>query len=121
MRTDTASDGAPERAGRSSARHVCVAASSLTGFAVLLLVGALVLLGLDTSRMAVGRVALYGVLALAVVMYAGAGRLIAGRVPRNAIGWLLGLIGLSLAATMLTEQYALHGLAVAPDRCPRPS
>ena len=118
MRTDTASDGAPERAGRSSARHVCVAASSLTGFAVLLLVGALVLLGLDTSRMAVGRVALYGVLALAVVMYAGAGRLIAGRVPRNAIGWLLGLIGLSLAATMLTEQYALHGLAVAPGSLP---
>jgi hypothetical protein len=44
--------------------------------------------------------------------------LIGSRVPRNAIGWLLGLIGLSLAFTMLTEQYALRGLAVAPGSLP---
>ena len=55
---------------------------------------------------------------LAVVVYAGIGRLIASRVPGNAIGWLLGLIGLSLAATMLTEQYALYGLATAPGSLP---
>ena len=47
-------------------------------------------------------------------MYAGTGRLIASRLPGNAIGWLLCLIGLSLAVTMLTEQYALYGVATAP-------
>ena len=36
----------------------------------------------------------------------------------NAIGWLLGLVGLSLAVTMLTEQYALYGLATAPGSVP---
>ncbi len=103
---------------RNSPRRVRIATWSLAGFTGLVLVAALVLLGLDTSRIAVGRVAFYGFSALAVVLYAGAGRLIASRVPRNVIGWLLALIGLSLAAGMLTEQYALHGLAVAPGSLP---
>jgi hypothetical protein len=90
----------------------------LAGFAVLVLVAALVLAGLDASRMVAARIAFYGIAALAVVMYAGAGGLIANRVPRNAIGWLLGLIGLSLAASMLMEQYALYGLATAPGSAP---
>jgi hypothetical protein len=99
-------------------RRAHAATWTLAGFTLLAMVAALVLLGLDTSRMAVGRVALYGVCALAVVVYAGSGRLIASRVPANAIGWLLSLIGLSLAITMLTEQYALHALAVAPGSLP---
>ena len=86
---------------RNSPRRVCIATWSLAGFTGLVLVAALVLLGLDTSRIAAGRVAFYGFSALAVVLYAGAGRLIASRVPRNAIGWLLALIGLSLAAGCL--------------------
>ncbi len=48
----------------------------------------------------------------------GAGRLIASRLPGNSVGWLLCLTGLSLAATMLTEQYALYGLATAPGSVP---
>ncbi len=103
---------------RNSLRRVRIATWSLAGFTGLVLVAALVLLGLDTGRMAAGRVAFYAFSALAVVLYAGAGRLIASRVPHNVIGWLLALIGLSLAAGMLTEQYALHGLAVAPGSLP---
>ncbi len=91
---------------------------SLAGFTMLILAAALVLLGLDTSKMATDRIAIYGIAALAVIVYAGTGRLVASRVPDNAIGWLLGLIGLSLAATLLTEQYALRGLAVAPGSLP---
>ena len=91
---------------------------SLAGFTMLVLAAALVLLGLDTSKMATDKIAIYGIGALAVVVYAGTGRLIASRVPGNTIGWLLGLIGLSLAATLLTEQYALRGLAVAPGSLP---
>jgi hypothetical protein len=99
-------------------RRAAVAAWLLAGLTLLVLTTALVLLALDTSRMAAGRIAFYAVAAVAVIMYAATGRLIAARVPRNAIGWLLGLIGLSLAAVMLSEQYALYGLAVAPGSLP---
>jgi hypothetical protein len=95
-----------------------VAAWSLAGFTMIVLAAALVSLGLDTSKMATNKIAIYGIAALAVIVYAGTGRLIASHVPGNAIGWLLGLIGLSLAATLLTEQYALRGLAVAPGSLP---
>jgi hypothetical protein len=103
---------------QSCPRRVRVAAWSVAGLTLLVLAAALVLLGLDAGRMAAGRIAFYAVAALTAVLYAGTGRLIATRVPGNAIGWLLGLIGLSLAAVMLTEQYALHGLAVAPGSLP---
>ena len=95
-----------------------VAAWSLAGFTVLVLAAALVLAALDVSRMTVGRVVFYGIAGLAVVVYVGAGRLIVSRVPGNAVGWLLGLTGLSLAASLLTEQYALYGLAAAPGSLP---
>jgi hypothetical protein len=58
------------------------------------------------------------VLAVAAVAYAGAGRLITGRVPGNPIGWLLGLVGLSLATATFTEQYALYGLVTARGSVP---
>ena len=57
-------------------------------------------------------------LAAAVLLYTGTGRLITARVPGNAIGWLLALIGLLLAGVMLTEQYALYGLVTAPGSPP---
>jgi hypothetical protein len=111
----------PERSRRtvrivrqSSGRWIRVAAWSLAGATVLILAAALVLLGLNAKRMGLNRIAFDGTIELAVVVYAGVGRLIASRVPRNAIGWLLGLMGLSLAASVLTEQYALYGLATAP-------
>ena len=95
-----------------------MAAWSLAGFTVLVLMAALVLAGLDASRMGTARVVFYGIAALAVVAYAGAGRLIASRVPGNAVGWLLCLVGLSVAGALLTEQYALYGLATAPGSVP---
>ena len=102
----------------SSGRWVRTAAWSLTGGTVLILVAAMVLLGLNAKRMGPGKIAFDGVLGLAVIVYAGVGRLVAGRVPRNAIGWLLGLMGLSLGASVLAEQYALYGLATAPGSLP---
>jgi hypothetical protein len=101
-----------------SVRRVRVMSWSLAGAAVLALTAALVFLGLNTERMAASRIGIYAILAVAVAMYAGTGRLITSRVPGNAIGWLLGLIGLSLAITMLAEQYALYGLATAPGSMP---
>ena len=103
---------------RPGRRQIGVAAWSLAGFTVLVLVAALVLVGLNAGRMAASKIGFYSILAVAVVVYAGTGRLVASRVPRNAIGWLLGLIGLSLAAAMFTEQYALYGLATVPRSLP---
>jgi hypothetical protein len=93
-------------------------AGPLAAFTVLEPAAALVLLGLNASRMDASRIVAYAILAVAVVAYAGTGRLITGRLPGNVIGWLLGLIGLSLAAAMLTEQYALYGVATAPGAVP---
>ncbi|MGO9220249.1 MAG: histidine kinase [Streptosporangiaceae bacterium] len=55
---------------------------------------------------------------MAVLVYAVTGGLIASRLAGNAIGWLLCLIGLSLVASMFTEQYAVYGLATAPGSLP---
>jgi hypothetical protein len=97
-----------------------VVAWPLAGLTVLALVAALVLDVLNAARVGAGRAGLYFFLAVAVLVYAGTGRLIASRLPGNAIGWLLCLIGLLLAGCMLTEQYAVYGLATARGPCPRP-
>jgi signal transduction histidine kinase len=99
-------------------RWVGVVAWWLAGLTVLVLVAALMLVGRNADRVGAGRVGSYVLLAVAVLVYAGAGRLIASRLPGNAIGWLLCLIGLSLAGCMLTEQFAVYGLATAPGSLP---
>jgi hypothetical protein len=104
-------------------RHNCrrcarAAAWSVAGFTVLVLMAALVLLGLNASRVGANRMGDDVILAVTAGMYAGAGLLIASRLPDNAIGWLLGLIGLSLATALLMEQYALYGLATASGSVP---
>jgi hypothetical protein len=95
-----------------------LAAWSLTVSALVVLAAALVLVGLNASRLDAGRTGFYGLLSVGVLAYAGAGGLIARRVPGNAIGWLLSLAGLTLTVAMLTEQYALYGLATAPGSVP---
>jgi hypothetical protein len=90
----------------------------LGAFAVVLLVPTLVLLGLNVSHIDAGRMFAVAVLAVAAVAYTGAGRLISSRMPGNAIGWLLSLVGLSVAIAAFTEQYALYGLVTAPGSVP---
>ena len=94
------------------------AAWSLTGLILTALTAALVLLALNESVMSTGRIAAYGILAVAIVVYAWVGRLITVRVAGNAIGWLLLLAGLSLAVSLFGEQYALRGLATSPGSLP---
>jgi hypothetical protein len=90
----------------------------LAAVAVLLLVPTLALLGLNASHVDAGRMFGDAVLAIAAVAYTGAGRLITSRLPGNAIGWLLGLVGLSVATATFTEQYALYGLVTARGSVP---
>jgi hypothetical protein len=82
----------------------------LAGFTALALAAALTLLGLSAGQLHAAQLGFEVILAAAILLYAGTGRLIAGRVPGNAIGWLLALTGLLLAGELLTEQYAVYGL-----------
>jgi hypothetical protein len=100
-------------------RHPAQAAGwILAVVAALLLVPTLVLLVLNARHIDGGRMFAVVVLALAAVAYAGAGRVITARLPGNAIGWLLGLVGLSVATATFTEQYALYGLVTARGSVP---
>jgi signal transduction histidine kinase len=90
----------------------------LTGLVLLVLAGALVLLAFNARVMPPSKIGAYGFAAVAVVVYAGVGGLIAARVPGNAIGWLLSFEGLLLAVSMFLEQYGLRGLATAPGSLP---
>ena len=95
-----------------------MAAWLLAACTVIDLVAALALLALNADLVSTSRMGFYAVLAVAVMAYVGTGGLIASRLPGNVIGWLLGLIGLSLAAAMLAEQHALYGVASAPWSLP---
>ena len=90
----------------------------LTMLTLAVLAAALVFTVLNTSRIGMGRIGLGAILSAAVLLYAVSGRLIASRRPDNAIGWLLGSIGLSVATSMFAEQYALYGVATAPGAVP---
>jgi hypothetical protein len=97
---------------------VRVAAWLLAALTACALVPALVLAALNVSRLGTVRTGADLLLALAVGVGVATGQLIISRLPGNAIGWLLGLIELSLAASMFTDQYALYGLATAPGSLP---
>ena len=119
------SGNVPERSGRSVAfvrhdarRRVRVAAWPLAGFTACVLVAAIVLAALNASRLGTVRTGADLLLAVAVGVGVATSQLIISRRPGNAIGWLLGLIELSLAASMFTDQYALYGLATASGSLP---
>jgi hypothetical protein len=99
-------------------RWVRVAAWPLAGLTACALVSALVLAALNASRLGTVRTGSDVVLAVAAAVGVATGQLIISRRPGNAIGWLLGLIELALAASMFTDQYALYGLATAPGSLP---
>lgn len=101
-------------------RHhrVRAVAWSLAGFTLLELAATTVLIVLNAGRVGTGRAIGVVILAGAAGLYAGAGLLIARRVPANAVGWTLSLIGVALAAALLTEQYAVYGLATARGSLP---
>ena len=94
------------------------AAWGLTIVTLAVLAAGLVFSVLNAGRIGPARVGLSAILSVAVLLYAASGRLITSRRPDNAIGWLLGSIGLSVATSMFAEQYALYGVATAPGAVP---
>jgi len=94
------------------------AAWGLTIVTLAVLAAGLVFSVLNAGRIGPARVGLSAILSVAVLLYAASGRLITSRRPDNAIGWVLGSIGLSVATSMFAEQYALYGVATAPGAVP---
>jgi len=65
------------------------------------------------------RVGLGAILSAGVLMYVASGRLITSRRPGNAIGWLLGSIGIPVACVVAILKYRLYDLGrVAPGIVP---
>jgi len=95
-----------------------VAAWPLAGLTACVLVAALVLTALNASWLGNVRTGADLLMAVAAGVGVATSQLIISRLPRNAVGWLLGLIELSLAAAIFTDQYALYGLATAPGPLP---
>jgi hypothetical protein len=83
-----------------------------------MLAAAVTLLGLNAGWFFPAQLGFEAVLAVAILLYAGTGLLISRRVPSNAIGWLLALIGWLLAAELLAEQYSCYGIVTAPGTLP---
>jgi signal transduction histidine kinase len=99
-------------------RRTRALAWSFAGLTVLVLTAAMVLLVLNARVMSAARIGTYGFAGAGCLVYAGVGGLLAARVPRNAIGWLLCLTGFWLAANLFLEQYGLRGLVTAPGSLP---
>ena len=99
-------------------RWVRAAAWLLAGLTACVLVAMPVLLGLNASRVDPVRIGADALLAVAVGVGAAISQLIISRLPGNAVGWLLSLIGLALAGSMFFDQYALYGLGTAPGSLP---
>jgi hypothetical protein len=97
-----------------------VRAQVLAGAAAVAQVAALVLAALNAQAgyVSAGRFGICLIVTVAVALYAGVGRVIASRLPDNAIGWLLCLTGLLSAVSLLAEEYALFGIATIPGTVP---
>jgi hypothetical protein len=97
-----------------------LAAASLTILTLVVLATDLAFVALNAGRIGSAKVGLDVILVVGALIYAASGHLIASRRPDNAIGWLLGSIGVALAVSMLAEQYAVYGLKTAPGAVPGP-
>ena len=72
--------------------------------------GALALVGLAVAAIALGRgTPVEAIGALPALIYAVVGRLLVARRPRNAVGWILALIGVVLALGALIDVYMTGG------------
>jgi two-component system, NarL family, sensor kinase len=87
-------------------------------FTLAFIAAGIVLAILNRATLSADPITLYSILILSALSFATVGALIARRHPRNAIGWLFCAIGLFFGGVVLSEEYAIHGLAVAPGSLP---
>jgi hypothetical protein len=66
-----------------------------------------------------GQLAIGGAAPLAIgLVYPAVGALLVSRQPKSVTGWLFCSLGLSIAVTMLADEYAMRGLVTAPASVP---
>jgi uncharacterized membrane protein len=87
-------------------------------FTLAFIAAGIVLAILNRATLSADPITLYSILILSALSFATVGALIARRHPRNAIGWLFCAIGLFFGGVVLSEEYAVRGLAVAPGSLP---
>ena len=76
----------------------------------------LLVLNLPTGA---GQLAVGGAASLAMgLVYPAVGALLVSRQPKSVTGWLFCSLGLSIAVTMLADEYAMRGLVSAPGSVP---
>src|SRR5438309_8670066 len=103
---------------RMSSRTARAIAWGLWSLSLAQVIAGAVLLALNHKIFPAGGHAALAAALLTTMVYASVGGLIGSRVPRNPIGWLLAVIGVALAYSVLAEQYALRGLVTAPGSLP---
>jgi len=103
---------------RMSTRTARAIARTLWSLSLIQVIASAVLLALNHAIFPAGGDAALAAALLTAMVYASVGGLIGSRVPRNPIGWLLSVIGVALAYSVLAEQYALRGLVTAPGSLP---
>jgi signal transduction histidine kinase len=103
---------------RMSTRTARTIAWGLWALALAQVIASAALLALNHAIFPAGGQAALAVGLLTAMVYASVGGLIGSRLPRNPIGWLLSVIGVVFAFSVLTEQYALRALVTAPGSLP---
>src|SRR2546425_5359963 len=103
---------------RMSSRTARAIAWTLWSVSLVQVIASAVLLALNRAIFPAGGDAALAVVLLTAMVYASVGGLIGSRVSQNPIGWLLSVIGVLFAYTVLAEQYALRGLVTAPGSLP---
>ena len=107
-------DGGTKAAARTAVRL----AWSITALAAVSGVLFLVLLALNSRDPDVVTYEYWGAQAVTAIVFPAVGALIVSRHPRNALGWLFCLMGLSSGLSGLALEYATHALVVRPDSLP---
>jgi signal transduction histidine kinase len=93
-------------------------AVSMWSVALLLTAAGLLLLFPNRSTLGSASLVVLPTVFLPGLAYTTIGALIASRRPRNAIGWILTVLGLNYAITFFGSEYAILGLHTAPGSFP---
>ncbi len=103
---------------KAGARTAVRLAWSISALAISSGVLFLVLLALNNRDPDVATYEYWGAQAVAAIVFPAVGALIVSRHPRNALGWLFCLMGLSSGLSGLALEYATYALVVRPDSLP---
>jgi signal transduction histidine kinase len=103
---------------KADARTAARFAWSITALAISSGVLFLVLLALNSRDPDVVTYEYWGAQAVTAIVFPAVGALIVSRHPRNTLGWLFCLMGLSSGLSGLALEYAVHALVVRPDSLP---